>query len=255
MSSRSTINFSLPLLAVAFALAGCQLTPARPAAPPPANQSPADDQSRSISNSGFSDADKAGLLVDPLFRPELTEADIFGRGTRPTIGSGETLGRVIPKPKRGDRVVLVQSGVQTPDELMLTEAAHYFSAATFSGVPPPDGSGLAVGLRQHAAQGDYRFVIFYWGVIDFAPPPVEMHTVRLEPIPAPGMPDQKQQMSILLTALVLDVTTGEWIRIAPDPYFVTRYSSGWSVKASDEELVRSLKAEGYRSLLDALVQK
>lgn len=251
LCSASKIFF--PFLAIA--LTSCVLDPAGMGKPSLAKRAAAEGHTRSISNSGYGVAHNAGMAANPLFRGELTEADVFGAGPQPAVNSNEDPATATHRPQRGDRLVLVQSGVPLPDELMLNEAAHYFNAATSSGVPPPAGSGLGADVRQHAIEGGYRFVVFYWGVIDFSPEPIQMHTVALEPIPAPAMPEQKQQMSIRLTALVLNVANGEWTKVTPEPYYVTRYSSGWSLKASDQKLVRTLKVEGFRSLLAALVRQ
>lgn len=261
MSQPAASKFFLPLLAAALSLTGCQSASgpdsgsAHPDSPSLTKRANAEGQTRSISNPGFGAATNSGLAANPLYQGELTETDLFGAGPRPAENSGENPAPRAARPKRGDKVVLIQSGAAAPDEIMLSEAAHFFSAATFSGLPPAAGSNLAEILRQKSVQGGFGFVVCYWGVLDFAPAPVQMHTNRLEPIPAPAMPEQKQQMCIRLTALILEVSTGEWTRITPQPYYVTRYSSGFSLKASDQELVRSLKVEGYRSLLADLVKE
>jgi hypothetical protein len=215
-------------------------------------------ETRSISDSGYRPAYARGRSENPFYRGELTELDVLGGApgvdaTQANIAKAlETA--VPPHLKRGDRIILIQSGAPVPDNAMLDEAGRFFEVAPFSGIPPAEKAGLAESLRFRAAQGGYRYVVCYWGVLESAQEDREGKVVSWVPIVGHFVPDQKQQMRIRLKALLLDVGTGGWRMMTPEAYGDSSYNSGWSREANDQKLVTALKEKGYRSLVAELAK-
>ena len=214
---------------------------------------------RSISNSGY-EAESApyGRAHNPLYQGELTELDLLGaapavEATNANIAAALAAAEP-PKLKRGDRVLLIQSGAMVPDAAMLAEADHYFDMAPFSGVPPADETNFARSLRLRAAQGGYRYIVCYWGVLESAREGGQAGPAGWVPVVSSFVPDQKQQMRIRLKAILVDVATGNWRMFTPEVYTDESFNSFWSRERKDQLLVNALKAKGYKSLVADLLK-
>jgi hypothetical protein len=154
-----------------------------------------------------------------------------------------------PAIKRGDKLILIQSGAPLPDNSMLEEAERFFAVAPFSGVPPSEKSNLASSLRLRAAQGGYNFVLCYWGILESAQKDNEGRIVSWLPIAGSFIPDQRQEMRIRLKGILLDVGKGNWKMITPLPDIDSGFSSSFTRESRDQKLVEALKAKGYKSLI------
>jgi len=231
------MKHTIPLLLLALFLAGCE--------------------TRSISDSGYRHPYAWGNNASPFYKGELTELDILGAAPRQDA-TGENIAHALetasaPSLRRGDKVILIQSGAPVPDNAMLEEASKYFAVAPFSGVPPGDKEGMAGSLRLRAAQGGYRHIICYWGVLESAQQDRGGKALSWVPIVGYFVPDQKQQMRIRLKAIVLDVATGNWKMLTPEVYSDDNHNSGFTRESDDQKLVNDLKERGYKSLVTALL--
>lgn len=226
----------IPLLMLVLLLSGCN--------------------TRSISDSEYRHPYNRSGVINPLYKGELTELDILGAAPRQDATEANITrsleSAVAPKLRAGDKIVLIQSGAVAPDNAMLDEAARYFSVAPFSGIPPVEKSGMAESLRLRAAQGGYRYIVCYWGVLESAQTDGEGKIISWVPIVGMFVPDQQQQMRLRLKALLLDVATGGWQMLVPEIHRHERYNSRWSRESGDQQLVQSLKVEGYKSLVAEL---
>lgn len=234
------MKYSVPLLALTLMLAGCE--------------------TRSISDSGYREPSGWGRpAANPLYKGELTEMDILGAAPRPEATEANIAkalaAAAAPQLRRGDKLILIQSGAPLPDHALLEEAARYFAVAPFSGIPPDEKSGLAGSLRLRAAQGGYRFIVCYWGVLESGQENAEGKVVSWVPIVGAFVPDQKQQMRIRRRALLVDVATGGWKMLTPEAHSDARYTSGWTRESADQKLVQVLKEKAYKSLAAELVKE
>ena len=214
---------------------------------------------RSISNSGYeAESSTYGGSGNSLYRGELTELDILGlapsvEATNANIAA--TLAAAVPpKLKRGDKVLLLQSGAMVPDAAMLTAADQYFELAPFSGVPPADRTGMSQSLRLRAAQGGYRYIVCYWGVLESAREGGQAGPAGWVPVLSSFVPDQKQQMRIRLKAILVDVANGSWRMFTPEVYTDESFNSYWSRERKDQLLVDTLKEKGYKALMADLLK-
>ena len=215
-------------------------------------------ETRSISNSGY----RAPYVWNgggSAYRGELSEFDILGaapaqEATQANIAKALEAATA-PKIKRGDKLLLIQSGAMVPDNEMMDAAGLYFAVAPFSGVPPAEKSGMADSLRLRAAQGGYRFILCYWGVLESAQEDREGKVVSWIPIAGAFVPDQKEQMRIRLKGILVDVATGNWRMLTPEVHSDALFNSSLVREREDQKLVLALKAKGYKSLVKGLLNE
>jgi len=214
---------------------------------------------RSISDSDYRNPYGWGRPSNLSYKGELTELDILGAAPKQEATTTNIVSALekssVPKMRRGDKLILIQSGASVPDHQMIEEASRYFAVAPFSGVPPTSKDGMADSLRLRAAQGGFRFVVCYWGVLESAQEDREGKVVSWVPIVGAFVPDQKQKMRIRLRALLLDVASGSWKMLTPQTQDDAGYNSRVSRESSDQKLVESLKERGYKSLVADLLKE
>ena len=213
-------------------------------------------ETRSISDSDYRRG--WGREGNPLYKGELTEHDVLGvapkqDASEDAIQKALNAGGQI-KLKRGDSVLLIQSGAMLPDAGMIDAARAYFEIAPFSGIPGTGQDGMAESLRLRAAQGGYPYVLCYWGVLETSRENREGAAVSWVPIVGGFIPDQKQQMRIRLKGLLVDVRSGAWRMYTPEVYSDSKWTSGLAREKADQALVDHLKTAGYRALVTELLK-
>ena len=168
--------------------------------------------------------------------------------------------------KRGDRIVLVQSGAQFPDGPVLEELKPYYSVIPLSGVPvrhdryrrredeatkqPIDKS-----LRLAAAKSGARTLIVYWGILETGREDHGTKTISWVPVIGRIIPDEKQKMRIRLKAAVIDVASGAWEFVIPEMYNDACTSARVNREESDQNQVTLLKAKAYKALVSDLLER
>lgn len=230
------INQGLPWLFVIILLSGCT--------------------TRSISNSGY------GSHVH--YQGELTEFDVLGISlnepiSEETIQSSMNQGTAV-KLKRGDTIILVQSGKQFPDDAMLQATEPYFKAIPLSGIPrrdqrrnnPDSDSSLNKAFRLAAARAGAESLIVYWGVLETSRKGHATKVVSWVPIAGNILPDERQTMRIRLKAIVMDVSSGHWEMLTPEVYSDQRTTAKINRRQVDQEQVDRLKTKAYRRLIEDL---
>ena len=107
--------------------------------------------SRPISNSGYSRHGYGG--GNPLYRGELSEFDVLGVRAGASVTEEAIRAALDERPeritlRRGDPVLLIQSGALMPDEEMIAHLERDLSVTVFTGIPErEDGTQLASSLR------------------------------------------------------------------------------------------------------------
>jgi hypothetical protein len=227
-------------------------------------------ETRSISNSGYGAGRSS---ANPFYRGELTEFDVLGIDLDKPVSEVE-IGRELDRHqgvplRKGDTLLLLQSGAPIPDDPMLRAFSEYFTVTPFSGVPAsgvrtasaiPSGdaqirSTYASMLRLAAARGGAGTIVCYWGLLESG---VENHVTKAiswVPIVGAAIPDQSQRMRIRLKVAVIDVRTGNWSMFAPEAYSDTALSAQLNRGASDQEQVALLKDQAYKAAAEQLVMR
>jgi hypothetical protein len=216
------VSRKLALLPVFLALLGCQ--------------------TRSISNAGN------GGAANPFYKGELSAYDVLGLDATAGYSDAEIQNAmatrrriVIPK---GSAVLLIQS------------------VSSFSGVPrdlsryPKDAPWPPIPysqlFRMAAARGGFDTVIVYWGILESATEKMGGKAISWLPIIGGVIPDENQHMRLRLILTAIDVRTGQWETISPEPVDDEATSNQHSRAASDQRQIALLKAKAYTKAADAV---
>ena len=225
---------------------------------------------RSISNSGYG-AGQRESADNPFYRGELTEFDVLGIDLGKPVSEAE-IGRELDRHqgivlRKGDTLLLLQSGAPIPDDPMVRALGQFFSVTPFSGVPvatPVQTASAAPGtaapsyattLRLGAARSGASTIICYWGLLESG---IENHVTKAiswVPIVGAAIPDQSQHMRIRLKVAVIDVRGGNWSTFAPEAYMDSALSASLNRAASDQEQVGLLKEQAYKAAAEQLVAR
>jgi hypothetical protein len=190
---------------------------------------------RPISDPGYPGDQKT---CNPLYKGELSELDVLGVPKSQTVRESDIQKalaerQAISVPK-GSSIIVIQSGAISPDEPMLNEISKHFKAIPFSGVPTGEGDSYSKRLRLSAANGGYTHILCYWGAVETAQEDKTTKKISWVPILGPHIPDETQRMRIRLRAALIDVGTGKWSMITPEPIDDSAISSQVSRIKVDE---------------------
>lgn len=206
---------------------------------------------RSISDSGYHG--------DRYYRGELSELDVLGASTEGTvteesIRQAMSLERQVKIPK-GGALVVIQSGAVAPDSVMQEELSKNYRIVPFSGIPDKQtDQSFSRRLRLTAAKGGCTHILCYWGVLESSQEDKATKAISWIPVAGSFVPDESQRMRIRLRAALIDVASGQWIMIVPDPVEDSALSSSVSRAKSDQKQVELLKQKGYSTLASELVR-
>lgn len=214
---------------------------------------------RSISDSGYRDRSSyVRPSADPFYNGELTEFDVLGidLGSVQEAEIAAALDESNPVLVRpGQSLMVIQSGALLPDEAMLADLRLSYSVGAFSGIPVrSDATGDAVpgyarSLRLAAARGGYTTIFCYWGKLETQQQNLATKAVSWVPIAGRFVPDEMQEMRIVLKGAVVDVATGAWAMLAPRPVTTETATLGLIRGSQDQEQVAALKKAGYAELV------
>jgi len=219
---------------------------------------------RSISNSGY---DHGGYYQkdNPLYRGELTEFDVLGIDPASSI-SDEEITESLSKAskvsiKKGDSIMLIQSGAVFPDDPMQRELDKHFAIMPFSGIPLVDDrnnssstKNYGKALRLAAAKGGNEIIVCYWGTLETAQKNLATRAVSWVPVAGWMVPDESQMMRIRLKFAIIDVATGSWTIFTPDPIDDKAISAMANRESSDQGQVALLKEKAYKEAVEKLVR-
>lgn len=217
---------------------------------------------RSISNSGYDHGGYYGRGTDnPLYKGELTEFDILGIDPGKEITEQNIIAAASGKKeqltlRKGDSLLLIQSGAMIPDQDMTENAEKFFSISVFSGVPEQDkksSTSYAKALRLSAAKAGIDKIVVYWGVLESGIKNLATKTVSWVPIVGYAVPDQSQEIRIRLKVALVDVKTGQWEIFLPKVFEDSKYSASLNRESSDQQQVALLKNKAYQSAVESLV--
>jgi hypothetical protein len=222
---------------------------------------------RSISNSGYETEGYYQPSDNPFYKGELTEFDVLGIDPAVAI-SDEEITKALSKSskvsiKKGDSIMLIQSGAMFPDEPMQKEFDRHFATMPFSGVPmggsknsESNTSDYGKALRLAAAKGGNEVIICYWGILETAQR--NLATKALYWMPVVGMvglmvPDESQMMRIRLKFAIIDVASGSWSMFSPEPIDDKTISAVFNRESSDQDQVALLKEKAYKDAVEKLI--
>jgi hypothetical protein len=196
--------------------------------------------------------------ADAPYKGELSEFNVLG--VRPNldisdqdIQSALKASKLI-RFKPGSRILLIQSGAQFPDQGMVAALSSTFSVAGFNGVPEHGDQGgdhgsddYAKSLRLTAARAGATGLVVYWGVLETGTENLATKAISWVPFVGGAVPDQTQKMRIRLKVAVIDVVTGTWDMVYPEPLNDSATSGEYTRLSSDQAQVAKLKEAAYKA--------
>jgi hypothetical protein len=228
---------------------------------------------RSISDSGYRDKNAYYYYRDSNpYHGELNELSVLGVNSKEDI-SEDDIKSAISNPKqitlkRGDSVIVIQSGARFPDQMMTDSLGKYFAILPLSGiaefpdtrVPKKDEEkektpSLNKTLRLATARSGVKTIIVYWGILESARENIATKTISWVPVVGSVVPDETQQMRIYIKGAVIDVASGNWIMITPKSFEDKRISADINRSASDQGQVSVLKEKAYSDFVTELVKR
>ena len=217
---------------------------------------------RSISNSGYDRGYYGYRGGNPFYEGELTEFDVLGidpysETTDEAIVKSLSIAKNVMI-KKGNSIMLIQSGAMLPDDPMMKEMDKHFVVMPFTGIPiekkAEKKSHYGKALRLAAAKGGNDTIICYWGTLETAQKNLATKTVSWVPIVGGAIPDESQMMRIRLKFAIIDVKTGSWTIFSPDPISDNAISTSYGRESSDQSQVALLKEKGYKEAVEKLVR-
>ena len=209
---------------------------------------------RSISNSEVIPARTNSYCpeVTSSYKGELSEFNVLGVHPNQTISEEDIKSALsaskLIRFKPASRILLIQSGAQFPDQPMITALSSAFSVSGFSGVPEEtvtETSDYAKSLRLAAARAGASGIVVYWGVLETGTENLVTKAVSWVPIVGGVLPDESQKMRIRLKVAVIDVATGTWDMVYPEPHNDTAASGYFTRYSTDQGQVAKLKEVAY----------
>jgi hypothetical protein len=218
---------------------------------------------RSISNSGYNQGGYYARSDNPFYRGELSEFALLGIDpgkeiTEEEIGAAAKAGKERLALRKGDSILLIQSGAAIPDQDMIESAEKYFSVSVFTGVPEQvNGSGAtyARALRLAAAKGGIQRILVYWGLLESGTKNLATRTVSWVPFVGWAVPDQAQEVRIRLKVALVDVGSGRWEVFVPEMFEDKGFSAPLSREHSDQQLVALLKTKAYKAAIEGTLAR
>jgi hypothetical protein len=161
--------------------------------------------------------------------------------------------------KKGEAVLVVQSGEPVPDARMVAELNKHYRAIPFSGIrsdwihgnstSEPD---YAKSLRFAAAQAGAEKILCYWGSLEVAHKDLSTKTVTWLPVVDIIVPDQKENVRVFLKIALVDVRTGAWTVFRTEPQEAEMVSTGWAREHVQSPEVRRLQQKSYVVAVNSL---
>jgi len=213
---------------------------------------------RTVSNSGYYPGND-----NPLYKGELSEFDVLGiepgeEVTEQDIsaaasGKGEQL-----RLRKGESILLIQSGAMIPEQEMTERMEKYFSVSVFTGVPAQGknaDASYAKALRYAAAKAGIDKIVVYWGMLETETKDLATKNVSWVPIVGWAIPDQTQEVRIRLKVALVDVKSGQWELFVPKVFEETAYSASLNREQSDRQQIAQLKNKVYQAAVESIVAR
>jgi hypothetical protein len=238
-------KFTLLALSILIVLSGCA-TP------------------RSTSNSAYYPGGNNGRGGDnALYKGELSEFDVLGIDpgkeiTEQDITEAASGKKELLSLRKGESLLLIQSGAMVPEQEMTESMGKYFSVSVFTGVPMQGEKAdvsYAKSLRLAAAKAGIDKILVYWGVMETETKDLATKDVSWVPILGWAIPDQTQEIRIRLKVALVDVKSGQWDIFVPKVFEDTAYSASLNREQSNQQQVAQLKSKVYQAAVESIVAR
>ncbi|MEM7011357.1 MAG: aminopeptidase, partial [Verrucomicrobiota bacterium] len=164
------------------------------------------------------------------------------------------------RPPKGADILLVQSGALLPDHSLLKAMSQNYDVQAFSGVPlksngaKKSAASQAKAMRLAAANAGADYVVCVWGTLETAEGELPGEAVSWIPVGGQFVPDKQKATRINLTAIVVNVSNGQWTSVSSTPVIRDHVSAPLNRTAAWAKQVEALKAQAYPKLADAITR-
>jgi hypothetical protein len=194
---------------------------------------------------------------------ELLDADVLGSTAQ--VPTNEDIRKTLDRAtkvglREGESVLVVQSGEPVPDSRMIAELNQHFRAIPFSGIRSdwihgdstvsPD---YAKALRFAAAQAGAEKILCFWGQLEVAHHDLSTKTITWLPVVDVIVPDQKENVRVLLKVALVDVRSSAWTVFRTEPQETQMMSTGWGREHVRSPEVRRLQQKSYEVAVNSLM--
>jgi hypothetical protein len=219
---------------------------------------------RSTSNSGYYPGGYNGRGGEnALYKGELSEFDVLGIDPGKEITEQDIAEAASGKKERlslrkGEPLLLIQSGAMIPEQEMTERMEKYFSVSVFTGVPEQGkkaDASYAKGLRLAAAKAGIDKILVYWGMLETETKDLATKNVSWVPIVGWAIPDQTQVIRIRLKVALVDVKSGQWEIFMPKVFEDTASSASLDRKYNDQQQVTQLKSKVYQAAVESIIAR
>lgn len=222
------------------------------------------------------------------FSRELTEMELLGITLRESIDEGKITQALneehIPiRLHKGDRLLVVQSGADMPDEQMTALLETTFTTQPFTGIteykrttPEPDymliarlfiaaakeaakkdtantneqatpAPDFAQVLRFAAVRSDIKTIMVYWSILESGIVNHQTKLVSWLPIVGTIIPDETRYLRIRTKVCLIDTQTGHWQAFTPKTFNNKQLTTFIDRHTAHEKQVENLKAMAYQN--------
>jgi hypothetical protein len=219
---------------------------------------------RSTSNSGYYPGSYNGRGGDnALYKGELSEFEVLGIDTGKEITEQDITEAAGGKKeqlslRKGEPLLLIQSGAMIPEQEMTERMEKYFSVSVFTGVPgqvKKADANYAKELRLAAAKAGIDKILVYWGMLETETKDLATKNVSWVPIVGWAIPDQTQVIRIRLKVALVDVKSGQWEIFVPKVFEDTSYSATLNREYNDQQQVAQLKSKVYQAAVESIIAR
>jgi hypothetical protein len=219
---------------------------------------------RSNSNAEYYPGGNNGRGGDnALYKGELSEFDVLGIDQGKEITEQDITEAASGKKasldlRKGEHLLLIQSGAMIPEQEMTERMDKYFSVSVFTGVPEQvekADANYAKELRFAAAKAGIDKILVYWGMLETETKDLATKNVSWVPIVGWAIPDQTQVIRIRLKVALVDVKSGQWEIFVPKVFEDTEYSASLNREYPDQQKVAQLKSKVYQSAVESIIER
>ncbi len=187
---------------------------------------------------------------NPSYMGELSEVEFVK-----DISSGQPIGAADPvRILKGDRVIVMQSGQIRPDAPLLAGLVGHVELVPMSGMPSKHAVG-GPSLRDAALSGGVTKILAHWGSIETSVTPKDTKIISWVPIVGWHIPDNSQKMRVSVSAIIADVSSGQWSSVTALSDETVISHSMMSARTKDSKQVAQLKAQAYLRLVESLATR
>jgi hypothetical protein len=148
----------------------------------------------------------------------------------------------------------------TRNAIIITESGNStvpLSAEKYETKKPnaPEKGSYSRFLRLAAARAGAEAIVCYWGILESENERLVTKTISWLPGASWVVPDEREHLRIRIKMAVVDVKTGSWTVLSPEPLEEKAWSASSRRAAVDQKKVEAMKAKAYEMTVARLMSQ